>query len=547
VLLSTRQSYSRADVLVVVASGLLSLGAAVVAAALAHPSWRPVLEAACGGAALVVVALGLVAPRRRVGLARVGDAAEIACLAALPRSASPPPAWSEAGGMASKRDLVEAQSFSRRRLLTAFTSGAPQGRELEPAKPMRGVAAGVLLTVLVLLGSIAWGILRPVLPSGWDDGSLVVVKQSGTRYVGSQGTLYPVLNVTSARLAIPSSAFHVVEAKADDVARAPRGATIGIPGAPDALPAPDRLVDDAWRACVAQDGTTAVTVGGVSAPTPAPGGAVPGVLVTSGGDEYLVAAGVRHEIPLADAAAVERALGLDQQEPVEVPAAWLTLLRAGSDLGPLTLEGAGEPVPAASGLPLDLVVGSLVEIGGAGVADTLYVVDADGALAPLTPLAAALYALGSGADVGEPRSLTAGDTGSVASAEEPVSPADWPDEVPAMPAADEAPCVVLAPTGEVLSLAAPAVDKGGVRVEPGSGALVRGAGAEGAAGETWFVDETGTAFALPGADEEVLARLGYASDDVRLVPPAWVALLPTGPALTIEAAQREARAASASS
>ncbi|AEE45096.1 type VII secretion integral membrane protein EccD [Cellulomonas fimi] len=83
VLLSTRQSYSRADVLVVVASGLLSLGAAVVAAALAHPTWRPVLVAACGGAALLVVGLGLVAPRRRVGLARVGDAAEIACLAAL--------------------------------------------------------------------------------------------------------------------------------------------------------------------------------------------------------------------------------------------------------------------------------------------------------------------------------------------------------------------------------------------------------------------------------------------------------------------------------
>ncbi|AEE45097.1 type VII secretion protein EccB [Cellulomonas fimi] len=448
--------------------------------------------------------------------------------------------------MASKRDLVEAQSFSRRRLLTAFTSGAPQGRELDPAKPMRGVAAGVLLTVLVLLGSIAWGILRPVLPSGWDDGSLVVVKQSGTRYVGSQGTLYPVLNVTSARLAIPSSAFHVVEAKADDVADAPRGATIGIPGAPDSLPAPDRLVDDAWRACVAQDGTTAVTIGGLDAPTAAPADA-PGVLVTSGGDEYLVVGGARYEIPLGDVPAVERALGLDQQEPVEVPAGWLTLLRPGTDLAPLTIEGAGDPVPAASGLPLDLVVGSLVETSGTGVADALYAVDADGRLATLSPLAAALYALGSGADVGEPRSLTAADLSEVLNAEEPAGAADWPAEVPPMLADGEAPCVVLDPAGAVSFVGAPTVDEGGVLVEPGGGALVRGAGADGAAGETWFVDETGTAFALPGADAEVLARLGYKPEDVRRVAPAWVGLLPTGPALTVEAAQREVRAASASS
>ena len=34
--------------------------------------------------------------------------------------------------MATKKDLVEAQSFSRRRLTTAFVSGAPGGREVEP-------------------------------------------------------------------------------------------------------------------------------------------------------------------------------------------------------------------------------------------------------------------------------------------------------------------------------------------------------------------------------------------------------------------------------
>ena len=45
--------------------------------------------------------------------------------------------------MATKKDLVEAYSFSRRRLVTAFLSGAPGGREvthpggLEQDRPRR--------------------------------------------------------------------------------------------------------------------------------------------------------------------------------------------------------------------------------------------------------------------------------------------------------------------------------------------------------------------------------------------------------------------------
>ena len=39
--------------------------------------------------------------------------------------------------MATKKDLVEAHAFSRRRLVTAFVSGAPGGREVEPVRPGR--------------------------------------------------------------------------------------------------------------------------------------------------------------------------------------------------------------------------------------------------------------------------------------------------------------------------------------------------------------------------------------------------------------------------
>ncbi len=82
-LLSTRQTYSRVDVLLVVTVSVIGLAAVAVVAATVHPQWRGVLVAVAGVAAATVVGLGLVAPRRRVGLARLGDFVEITSLALL--------------------------------------------------------------------------------------------------------------------------------------------------------------------------------------------------------------------------------------------------------------------------------------------------------------------------------------------------------------------------------------------------------------------------------------------------------------------------------
>src|SRR3712207_5107951 len=109
--------------------------------------------------------------------------------------------------MASKRDLVEAHAFNRRRLVTAFLSGAPGGREVEPTRPARAVIAGVVLAGLVLAGAALAGYLRPGLPQGWNDNTLVVARTSGARYVATGGTLYPVVNTTSARLLVPAEDF----------------------------------------------------------------------------------------------------------------------------------------------------------------------------------------------------------------------------------------------------------------------------------------------------------------------------------------------------
>ncbi len=56
-------------------------------------------------------------------------------------------------------------------------------------------------------------------------------------------------------------------------------------------------------------------------------------------------------------------------------------------------------------------------------------------------------------------------------------------------------------------------------------------------GPVLAIDQTATAYAVEGADAEVLARLGYAPDDVVPVPQAWTELFRSGPALGTAAAR----------
>ncbi|MEP7763649.1 type VII secretion protein EccB [Sanguibacter sp. 25GB23B1] len=453
--------------------------------------------------------------------------------------------------MASKKELVEAQAFSRRRLLTAFVSGTPGGRELEPTKPMRAVVAGVALSVLLVLGSLGFGLLKPGLPNGWDDSSLVLTQGSGTRFVAVKGTLYPVTNTTSARLLIPSADFKVVEVPEDKIAEVPRGARIGITGAPDELPSRENLVDDGWLSCTAEDGAVLTQV------VPDAGGATlstSSAVVTTGDQTFVVHGAFRHLVAPGQETAVLRALGLESAEVTAVPGLWLNTFTAGSTLEPLTLAGAGTPL----GSPLDVsgaVVGSVLEVPGTGNAPKRYAVTSAGELAPLTEVAYQLYQLGSGSDLTGPIRATSAEIRDLETAA-PLAPESWP--VDPSPALDSgAPlCVVLdgsaspAARGHLADApedAAPTAPGLEVVVAPARGALVRGTGDEMPdRGIVQLVDSSGTTFAVPDASTEVLAQLGYTDADIVPVPQAWLALFPAGPELTAEAASQTPQVASAS-
>ena len=81
--------------------------------------------------------------------------------------------------MATKKDLVEAYSFNRGRLVTAFVSGATGARAIEPARPGRNIVGGLALAGLLLAGAAIARTLSPSLPRRqWSAGARVDVGEA---------------------------------------------------------------------------------------------------------------------------------------------------------------------------------------------------------------------------------------------------------------------------------------------------------------------------------------------------------------------------------
>ncbi|MFT4258272.1 type VII secretion protein EccB [Microbacterium sp.] len=442
--------------------------------------------------------------------------------------------------MATKKDLIEAQGFSRRRLLSAFTGGAPGGKELDPAKPLRAVAAGVALTVGVILVGLFWGIMQPGLPGDWQNNRLIVATDTGARYVSVEGTLYPVINTTSARLLIPPGEFKVVRTDQAALDGIPLGPSIGILGAPDDLPAAASLLNSSWTACIDDAEGVAVSL---SASPIARGSNGTGAVVRRGDELFVVSGGLRHAVPADDANAVLRAVGLGTSDILEVDGRWLNLFAEGDDLEPIRLDGMGEKVPGTS-----LVTGDVVHMQSSP-ADERYVALPSGELARLSPLAHQLYLLGSGQNAGSEIEVSPAEVADVPTTAN-IGGDDWPTQ-PLTPLADaETPCAVLTDDARtVLGVTTTELpdDRSRVEVAVGGGALMQVASdADDAVGLAVLIDESGTAFAIPAADVDapaeevaggVIAQLGYTPADVGRVSDAWIEFFAAGPALTAEAAR----------
>ena len=304
--------------------------------------------------------------------------------------------------MATKKDLVEAYSFSRRRLVTAFVSGAPGGREVEPSRPGRTIVGGVALAVLLAAGAAIAGVFAPRTPDDWNQPGLIVSKETGAAYVileSDPDELRPVINTTSAKLILGESSEPTLISQ-DTIDEQHIGEDIGILGAPASVPTSSLLINSGWTACTGDERGIRTTVAQAPDVQPAPGS---GITVESDGELFVVVSSEREPggaqvfpVPPQESGSVRQTdvllASLDlpsQQDAVSVPREWINLFPVGAalDSASFPVDGLGRTpqaeLPAGAG---DATIGTLLE-----TADGDYFLVTDSGPVELTGFAAQVY------------------------------------------------------------------------------------------------------------------------------------------------------------
>ena len=456
--------------------------------------------------------------------------------------------------MATKKDLVEAYSFSRRRLVTAFVSGAPGGREVEPARPGRTIVGGVALAVLLAAGAAIAGVFSPTAPEDWTQRGLIISKETGAAYVITEDSddpeLHPVINSTSAALILGSDTEPtLIEQSTIDGQRI--GSDIGILGAPASVPSPSRLINTGWTGCTAPGRGVRMTVSSAPDVTPAP---LNGVTVRVGDARYAVISGlegaIAYEVPDQDATTGTQtdnllsALHLPT-DPIKVSREWLDLFPVGAPLDYSSFGLDPEQVgsaPQVEGLG-DYQIGQLLT-----AADGNHYLITVAGVHQLDDFEAAVYANVVDDDdrLIQPKEVSGPPT--AIRDEDTLAGSDWPTSVlpddqvaPTEPCAvlatdpDAAPMIQLADAGVATSGADVPADRKDQAVDPGRGAYVlSGSFTLTDQGSPFVIDSKGRANPLVGSDTP--AQLGYAEVPTVVVPDSWIKLFGCGVNLSKSAA-----------
>ncbi|TQL70717.1 type VII secretion system ESX-1 transmembrane protein B [Nocardioides albertanoniae] len=452
--------------------------------------------------------------------------------------------------MASKKDLVEAHAFSRRRLVSAFLSGAPGGREVEPARPGRSVFGGLVLAVLLIAGGGVAHFLSPKAATGWADQPGLIVTKGGARYVVTgpekERELYPVVNLASAQLILGldlEKKSKVIDQEEIDK-EFPKG-TIGISGAgvPEELPRKSDFINSGWTTCTANGSGTFLNI---SAKPDVHEAAGAGFMVQSEEGTYLIAESQdldgytqAYSYKIDDDAETyaDGAFSGPVSTPT-VPQAWVNLFPAGA---PLSGESFGSAFTKAG----QTVEGEDYPIGTKGNYQAKNYLMTESGWIRLEAFASEVYDVAFGSKV-NPQSL---DSQPNIHGDRLESSTFWPRET-LTPATGPA-CAKLEagkkttvrlgtePGADAWPTTEPpeATDLTSARVDPGKGAFVfasNGEDLDKKSATPFLVDARGSANTVDGP--VTVDRLGLTSDSGTLIPGTWLRMLPSGAALSTEMA-----------
>jgi len=275
-----------------------------------------------------------------------------------------------------QRDQVQAHLFVVGRLNAGILRADPDAPQTPLSRTGRGVVIGLVLAVLATAAVAVYGLLKPA-SDRWRDGrSIVLVEETGARYLYLSRVLHPLLNYASAALLLgvgETGTVPVENVPADALHGVPRGAAIGVPGAPDDIPAPAELPARAtWQVCGTGSGTRLAAGTGPTGPLIAD---TTGVVASAGGTRYLLWRGHRYVLPAGRAQLA--ALGYDPVPPRRVGAAFLAAVPPGPDLTAVGVRDRGAAGPRLAGAASR--VGQLFTLAGGGH----YLLRTDG-LVPVT-------------------------------------------------------------------------------------------------------------------------------------------------------------------
>ncbi|HIT74022.1 MAG TPA: type VII secretion protein EccB [Candidatus Avipropionibacterium avicola] len=214
--------------------------------------------------------------------------------------------------MASRKDLLKAHKFTADRLVKALVTRDPDQLDQPLRRSSMGIFASIMIAVVVMAGFGVVGLLKPGNNTTWKQSETLVVidSEAGQVYWYRNPTLYPMTNITSAKLAAATddgAPAEVVSLKSKSLQGVERGPVLGIPEAPRQLPRTEDLGLYPVQVCAtapdaARDNQRHTTLRFGEGAEATADRSVPVFLVDGQGNEYLVADGVAHRVPKQDKA-----------------------------------------------------------------------------------------------------------------------------------------------------------------------------------------------------------------------------------------------------
>jgi len=460
-----------------------------------------------------------------------------------------------------RRDQLFSYQFMVRRVVSAFAYRDAEAAQVPFPRAMSTFFIGMMVAVLGLAAAGVYGVLSPGGKKSWRSADVLIVeKETGARYVYLNNRLHPVLNYVSGRLILKRPDPTTVSVSRASLRGAPRGAPLGIAGAPDTLPDRKRLRKGRWVLCsrptTSQTGqqvaATALYVGALDV---AGQGIGERALLVRHPDGTVYFVWHNRRFLVHRPQLILNALALGQAPISTVGPAWVNAIPQGVDIGLIDVPGRGSP-----GSLRDVPVGQVVVAQSQSGETQYHVVLADG-IADITQVQADIIlndpATAAAYPNQQPRPVARTDLATAKRSARILLPAAGPAQPPArtpevVAAGQSALCASFADAGTPPELTVGArlpAPGAGVRaarrgatatvdevvVPAGDGVVVESVVSPDApTGTLAVVTDLGVRHAL--ATREVLSYLGYEQSAAVRMPATLVAMLGEGPALDPERA-----------